>query len=79
MPKKWQNLLKKECPNCGTSLLERKQFLECPNPNPENKYQACFFIKKTEAAAILLDPSHSAHRYLPEESKATLQKFGLMA
>lgn len=59
--RKWQNLLYKKCPNCGSKLETRRDYLVCPNISDTDKNKNCFFIKETNAMEILLDPKHPAN------------------
>ncbi len=72
--RRWQNLLYKKCPNCDSRLEDRNLYFICPNPNPQDSLKNCFFIKKTRAAELLLDPKHPANICLNSHERLTLDE-----
>ncbi len=59
--RRWQNLLHKKCPNCGTPMETRNLYLVCPNQNAEAPERSCFFIKRTNAIELILNKEHPAY------------------
>lgn len=70
----WQNLLHQKCPRCDSKLEAHKDYFVCPEPHATEKMRNCFFIKKEQAAAFLLDPEHPAHICLNVHEKATVEQ-----
>ena len=72
--RKWQNLLYKKCPNCGSPLEDNKLYFSCPKQHPLNAGKSCFFIKKEMAAQYLLDINHPANFCLTLEERGKIDE-----
>lgn len=54
----------KKCPNCGSELKSRGQYLVCPKEHPTDKDKNCFFVHKEKAAEMILNNAHPAYLFL---------------